>query len=175
MCLKPRSGYFRGKGTALRGYSKGGSRAKNQGVYKKLKKKLQTITRGSGKNIKTTRTTRQDMQRSMEEMKQQLLSELIANRMVRDKRAATGWNLEQKRPPGNHYSMAGVGRAAWGCRGSVREGGRGREGLLAGAGGLQGWGAGAIGDCLMQGKGGAIRVGVGAVFWQWLAGGSLFL
>ncbi|KAL2924035.1 Two-pore potassium channel 3 [Bienertia sinuspersici] len=56
--LKPISGYFRGKGTALRGYSKGGSRAKNQGVIRNSRKNCKTITRGSGKNIKTTRTTK---------------------------------------------------------------------------------------------------------------------
>ncbi|KAL2925626.1 Glutamate--tRNA ligase 2 [Bienertia sinuspersici] len=56
--LKPRSGYFRGKGTALRGYSKGGMQLEHQNLineqqkqiqvqeqrikdYKKLKKKLQ--------------------------------------------------------------------------------------------------------------------------------------
>ncbi|KAL2896299.1 Reticulocyte-binding protein 2-like protein a [Bienertia sinuspersici] len=143
--LKPRSGYFRGKGTALRGYSKGGMQLEHQNLINEQQKQIQVqeqrikelqetqektakqLQEAQERTSKQLEQQRQDMQRSMEEMKQQLLSELIANRMVRDKRAATGWNLEQKR----------------GCRGSVREGGRGREGLLAGAGrGCKGGGQG---------------------------------
>ncbi|KAL2923200.1 Kinesin-like protein KIN-14I [Bienertia sinuspersici] len=98
--LKPKSGYFHGKGTALRGYSKGGMQLEHQNlineqqkqieVQEKRIKELQETQEKTAKQLqeaqertsKQLEQQRQDMQRSMEEMKQQLLSELIANRVL---------------------------------------------------------------------------------------------
>ncbi|KAL2944258.1 Reticulocyte-binding protein 2-like protein a [Bienertia sinuspersici] len=105
--LKPRSGYFRGKGTALRGYSKGSMQLEHQNLINKQQKQIQLqeqrikelqetqektikqLQEAQERTSKQLEQQREDMQRSMEEMKQQLL--------MRDKRAAIGWVLEQNR------------------------------------------------------------------------------
>ncbi|KAL2900628.1 Reticulocyte-binding protein 2-like protein a [Bienertia sinuspersici] len=89
--LKPRSGYFRGKGTALRGYSKGGMQLEHQNLINEQQKQIQVqeqrikelqetqektakqLQEAQERTSKQLEQQRQDMQRSMEEMKQQLL------------------------------------------------------------------------------------------------------
>ncbi|KAL2897762.1 Isocitrate dehydrogenase kinase/phosphatase [Bienertia sinuspersici] len=98
--LKPRSGYFRGKGTALHGYSKGSMQLEHQNLINEQQKQIQLqeqrlkefqetqekttkqLQEAQERTSKQLEQQREDMQRSMEEMKQQLLSELIANRVL---------------------------------------------------------------------------------------------
>ncbi|KAL2896518.1 Reticulocyte-binding protein 2-like protein a, partial [Bienertia sinuspersici] len=89
--LKPRSGYFRGKGTALRGYSKGRMQLEHQNLINEQQKQIQVqeqrikelqetqekttkqLQEAEERTSKQLEQQREDMQRSMEEMKQQLL------------------------------------------------------------------------------------------------------
>ncbi|KAL2899636.1 putative plant SNARE 12 [Bienertia sinuspersici] len=86
--LKPRSGYFRGKGTALRGYSKGRMQLEHQNLineqqkqiqvqeqrikdYKKLRKKIaKQLQEAEERTSKQLEQQREDMQHSMVEMRQ---------------------------------------------------------------------------------------------------------
>ncbi|KAL2905308.1 ATP synthase subunit b [Bienertia sinuspersici] len=168
--LKPRSGYFHGKGTTLRGYSKGRMQLEHQNLINKQQKQIQ-VQEQSIKELQETRekTTKQlqeaeertskqleqqreDMQRSMEEMKQQLLSELIANRVLISERGKLS-TLPSFGRRGAVRVGAGVGR---GCRGGYKA--VGWQGASGGEKGLNGWGAGAIDGLLLQGRGGAIGV-----------------
>ncbi|KAL2937879.1 RIMS-binding protein 3C, partial [Bienertia sinuspersici] len=129
--LKPRSGYFRGKGTALRE-----QRIKElQETQEKTTTQLQEAEERTSKQLEQQR---EDMQRSIEEMMQQLLSELIANR-GRGGAVRVG---------------AGVGR---GCRGGCKA--MGWQGASGGGKGLNGWGAGAIDGLFAAGTGRGYRGG----------------
>ncbi|KAL2906684.1 Reticulocyte-binding protein 2-like protein a [Bienertia sinuspersici] len=146
--LKPRSGYFRGKGTALRGYSKGSMQLEHQNLTNEQQNQIQIqeqrikelqetqekttkqLQEAQERTSKQLEQQREDMQRSMEEMKQQLLNLTTVAAATSAIADATLESLLQA-----------VCWQGWG--GFVREGGRGREGLLAGGGeGLQGWGQG---------------------------------
>ncbi|KAL2902659.1 Transport and Golgi organization protein 1 [Bienertia sinuspersici] len=88
--LKQRSGYFRGKGTALRGYSKGRMQLEHQNLINGQQKQIQVqeqrikelqetqektikqLQEAEERTSKQLEQQREDMQRSMEEMKQQL-------------------------------------------------------------------------------------------------------
>ncbi|KAL2894696.1 Reticulocyte-binding protein 2-like protein a [Bienertia sinuspersici] len=159
--LKPRSGYFRGKGTALHGYSKGRMQLEHQNLINEQQKQIQVqeqrikelqetqekttkqLQEAEERTSKQLEQQREDMQRSMEEMKQQLLSELIANR-GRGGAVRVG---------------AGVGR---GCRGGCKA--VGWQGASGGGKGLNGWGAGAIDGLFAAGTGRGYRVGGGGCF-----------
>ncbi|KAL2922790.1 Reticulocyte-binding protein 2-like protein a [Bienertia sinuspersici] len=141
--LKPRSGYFRGKGTALRGYSKGRMQLEHQNLINEQQKQIQVqeqrikelqetqekttklLQEAEERTSKQLEQQREDMQRSMEEMKQQLLR---------------------------------VGRR---CRGGCKA--VGWQGASRGGKGLNGWGAGAVDGLFAVGTGRGYRGG-----WQGL-------
>lgn len=98
--LGPRSGYFRGKGTALRGHTKGRMNLEHQNLINEQQKQIQVqeqrikelqetqektaklLEESQERTSKQLEQQREDMQRSMEEMKQQLLREFMANRAL---------------------------------------------------------------------------------------------